>query len=250
MSRISPRTRDVLEVIVGYGLILIVIWTPNPLQRILYWITVAAVLSPHSAAPRKPEDTGPWKERSGHFHSGSPCVAFALSALAVWVAFRLHTLHSLFGQAPLFSHVWGYVVWALMQQFLLQSYFLSRLLRLVPRPLAGGRDRGVAIRPRPHPQSGTYSSYAGLGSLFLSVFVRYRNLYTLGLAHGILGICLAITIPDHVHRHMRVGLGYLHYHQRMATMKSQRSSAPQTVSTVACVIADAAIRRSARQARP
>jgi membrane protease YdiL (CAAX protease family) len=130
------------------------------------------------------------------------------------VSFRLHTLHSLFGQAPLFSHVWGYLVWALMQQFLLQSYFLSRMLRLVP-----GRWQAVALVALlfalahiPNPVLTVLTLV--WGTLSCVFFLRYRNLYTLALAHGILGICLAITIPDQVHRHMRVGLGYLHYHQR------------------------------------
>jgi membrane protease YdiL (CAAX protease family) len=48
------------------------------------------------------------------------------------------------------------------------------------------------------------------------LFLRYRNVYTIGIAHGILGICFAITVPDRFHHHMRVGLGYLHYHQRLS----------------------------------
>jgi membrane protease YdiL (CAAX protease family) len=43
------------------------------------------------------------------------------------------------------------------------------------------------------------------------VFLRYRNLYPLALAHAILGITLAITIPGPVIHNMRVGLGYLTY---------------------------------------
>ncbi len=213
MSRVSLRTRDLLEIIVGYGLILTVIWTPNPLQRILYWITVATILS-LTLLRREDLKTLGLGTTGLVLSLWIPVLAFALSALAVWVSFRLHTLHSLFGQAPLFSHVWGYLVWALMQQFLLQSYFLSRMLRLVP-----GRWQAVALVALlfalahiPNPVLTVLTLVWGtLSCLF---FLRYRNLYTLALAHGILGICLAITIPDHVHRHMRVGLGYLHYHQR------------------------------------
>ena len=213
MSRISPRTRDLLEIIVGYGLILTVIWTPNPLQRILYWITVATILS-LTLLRRENLKTLGLGTTGLVFSLWIPVLAFPLSALAVWVSFRLHTLHSLFGQAPLFSHVWGYLVWALMQQFLLQSYFLSRMLRLVPGrwPAVGLVALLFALAHIPNPVLTVLTLVWGtLSCLF---FLRYRNLYTLALAHGILGICLAITIPDQVHRHMRVGLGYLHYHQR------------------------------------
>ena len=43
------------------------------------------------------------------------------------------------------------------------------------------------------------------------LFLRYRNLYPLALAHAILGIAIAITIPGPVDHNMRVGLGYLTY---------------------------------------
>jgi hypothetical protein len=33
----------------------------------------------------------------------------------------------------------------------------------------------------------------------------------LGLAQGLLGLCFAICIPDALHHHLRVGLGYLRY---------------------------------------
>ena len=44
-------------------------------------------------------------------------------------------------------------------------------------------------------------------------FLRYRNLYTLAIAHAILGITLAITVPGPVIHNMRLGLGYLTYAQ-------------------------------------
>ena len=78
-------------------------------------------------------------------------------------------------------------------------------------------------------------------------FLRYRNLYALGLAHGILGLCVAITVPDALHHHMRVGLGYLRYRP---PHHLHRSSAPHSVSTQAWVMEEAAILRSERQARP
>src|SRR5271163_4927641 len=38
------KRRDLWEVSVGYGLILLVIWTPNPWQRPLYWVAAAFIL--------------------------------------------------------------------------------------------------------------------------------------------------------------------------------------------------------------
>jgi len=41
-------------------------------------------------------------------------------------------LHPLHGSTPLVFHGGGYIVWALMQQFILQDFFLLRLLRILP----------------------------------------------------------------------------------------------------------------------
>jgi membrane protease YdiL (CAAX protease family) len=49
------------------------------------------------------------------------------------------------------------------------------------------------------------------GIVSCTLFLRHRNLYALGLVHGILGLCVAISVPDVVTHHMMVGLGYLHY---------------------------------------
>lgn len=201
--------------ILGYSLILAVIWIPNPLQRVLYWITLATILLITLLRREDLKTLG--LGTTGLLASlWIVCLALVLAAIAVWAASRLHTLHSLFGQAPLFAHVWGYLIWALMQQFLIQSYFLARFLRLTAR-----RWQAVALTALlfslahiPNPLLTVLTLLWGAISCLF--FLRYRNLYTLGVAHGILGLCLAVTVPDHIHRHMRVGLGYLRYHQRPA----------------------------------
>ncbi len=78
-------------------------------------------------------------------------------------------------------------------------------------------------------------------------FLRYRNLFTLGMAHAILGVCVAITVPATVQHNMRVGLGYLRYRPHGGHHLNQMD---HKVSTVAWVTAEAPTRRSWRQARP
>ena len=87
------------------------------------------------------------------------------------------------------------------------------------------------------------------GAISCLLFLRYRNIYALGLAHGILGLCVAITVPNALHRHMRVGLGYLQYYRhhrpdRPVSHPIQRSHNDQSVSTEAWVTAEAPTRRS------
>jgi hypothetical protein len=50
------------------------------------------------------------------------------------------------------------------------------------------------------------------GAFSCALFRRYHNLYVLGLAQGLLGLCFAVCVPDSLHHHLRVGLGYLRYH--------------------------------------
>jgi membrane protease YdiL (CAAX protease family) len=209
----SFRSRDLLEILIAYGLILAVIWTPNPLQRVLYWTTFAIILV--ITLLRRDSLTNLGLSTKGFTQSlWIVGAAVVVATLAAALAFRLHTLHSLFGQAPLISHVWGYFVWALMQQFLLQGFFLPRFLRLVSRPWQAVTLVALLFAAAHIPNPLLTAVTLVWGACSCLFFLRYRNLYTLGLAHGILGICFAVTVPDHVHHHMRVGLGYLHYHQR------------------------------------
>jgi len=211
----SSRARDVFEIVLAYGLILAVIWTPNPLQRVLYWTAFATIV----VITVLRRDSLTTLGLSGRGFVSSLWIvgaALVLAAGAVWLAFRSQTLHSLFGQAPLFAHVWGYFVWAVMQQFLLQSYFLTRFLRLVSRPWQAVVPVAVLFAAAHIPNPLLTAATLVWGFCSCALFLRYGNLYTLGIAHCILGMCFAVTVPDHVHHHMRVGLGYLHYHQHVS----------------------------------
>ncbi len=81
----------------------------------------------------------------------------------------------------------------------------------------------------------------GIASCLL--FLRYRNIYALGIAHGILGLCVAVIVPQSLQHHMRVGIGYYRYHPTHSR-GDHRSQTDHTVSTEAWVMAEAATRRS------
>jgi membrane protease YdiL (CAAX protease family) len=212
-DRIRNR-RDLAELVVGYLLILTVIWTPNPAQRVFYWITLAVLIL--ITVRRRESAAVLGLQRAGFLPSlWVVGVAVLLAASAVFMAQRIHTLHSHFGRVALDFHFSGYILWAFVQQFLLQDFFLLRLLRLTSnRSLAvvlAALLFSVAHIPNPILVALTFL----WGTIACALFLRYRNLYTLGIAHAILGVCVAITVPNHIQRHMRVGLGYLHYHPPM-----------------------------------
>ncbi|MGC1783291.1 MAG: CPBP family intramembrane glutamic endopeptidase [Acidobacteriaceae bacterium] len=235
----SRKRRDWVELCIGYGLILLVIWTPRPLQTVLYYTTIVVLFIIF------------WTSFEGWAAMGLGAanflrslwivgVALLLVAIAVLIAVRLHTLRAPDGALPFLKRYGGYAVWSLVQQILLLDFFLLRFLRLLPtKKSAVIATAGVfALAHLPNPILSAPTLLWGIVACLL--FLRYRNLYPLAMAHAIFGICIAITVPGPVSHNMRVGLGYLQYRPRHP---HQRSHSDHMVSTHAWVMADAPTRR-------
>jgi hypothetical protein len=261
MSRPEPgRTRDLAELIFGYGLIVAILWTPEPLQRILSPIALVATFlivivrrsqNLHSARSSKLAKDARQESnlQKGARQENAPQendalgfgwrglipslwilpAAIALAALSIFIAAKIGTLHSLYKGN--FKHVAGYLLWTTYQQFLLQDYFMPRALRLLSIHLASSEVVSIKVVPLKAVSSETAAvaltavlfSLAHLPNLVLTaatlvwgavscvLFRRYRNLYALGVAQCLLGLCFAVCVPDALNHHLRVGLGYLRY---------------------------------------
>ncbi len=229
-TRRSKR-RDLIELAVAFGLILIVIWTPRPWQGYFWVITAATVLSLIAASFDGFHALG---LRTRNLVQSLWVVGAALlcAGCAVLAAARLHTLHGPTQLRPLVQSYWPYVLSSMLQQLLLQGFFLARLTRLIPRPhyavLAAAALFAVAHLPNPILTVLTMV----WGSLACYLFMQYRNLYTLAVAHAILGITISLAIPGPMIRNMRVGLGYLLYTHH-AKPPVHRNHSDQIASTVA-----------------
>jgi membrane protease YdiL (CAAX protease family) len=111
---------------------------------------------------------------------------------------------------PSFHLVWQYVAWALIQEFLLQSFFFTRCEELFGSSAAVWVAATLfASAHLPSPILTTFTLAGGL--FFCEMFRRYCSIYPIGIVHGMLGLTLALTIPDSLLHHMRVGIGYLSY---------------------------------------
>jgi hypothetical protein len=202
--------RDAVELTVGYALIIATLWTPRPAQRWLYWAAILWIAgSTWISFPG-------WRAmgfRKKGFVRGLWVTAAALGvAIAAHLAaIHLHTLRQPYGAREWLLMFGGYTVWSFVQQFLLQGYFLYRLLRLLPRRewAAIAAATIFAAAHIPNPVLTPLTLVWGLCACF--AFLRTHNIYPLAIAHAILGITLAVTVPGPVVRNMRVGLGYLHY---------------------------------------
>jgi hypothetical protein len=235
----ARKRRDWIELCLGYGLILAVIWTPRPLQTVLYFATIAVLLAMFG---RSFEGWTAMGLRATNLLRSFWIVGVALllASIAVLFAIRLNTLHVPDGPVLFLKTYWGYAVWSFVQQILLLDFFLLRFLRLLPeKKSAVAATAGIfALAHVPNPILTSLTLLWGLGACLL--FLRYRNIYPLAIAHAIFGICIAITVPGPVTHNMRVGLGYLQY-RRYA--HHHRSQMDHIVSTHAWVIAEAPTRR-------
>ena len=106
---------------------------------------------------------------------------------------------------------WQYAVWALMQQFALESFFYLRMESL----LEGKRAVLVTaiLFSTVHVPSPVLVIATLLGGLFFcEMFRRYRTIVPLGIVHALLGLTIAASVSDRLLHHMRVGIGYLAFH--------------------------------------
>lgn len=207
----SPKRLFLLaELAAGYLLITVTIWTPNPAQRILFWISAAWFFISAVFSKLRGEPLGfkrPPLPMTIAVISLTLLIAVSAGAIAAWAG----TLHGLFGvRAPLL-HASGYLLWSLVQQYIQQSFFFARFERLVAKGMVASFITAVlfGLAHLPNPVL-TPVTFAG-GWILSELFRRYRSLYPLAVAHGLIGLTIAVSVPDAIHHHMRVGLGYLRY---------------------------------------
>ena len=202
------RARDLTELILGYGLIVGIIWTPERLQRFLSPIALLFTLSVVLARRQSRNDLGlGWRGLVPSLWILPAAVA--LAALSIFAAAKVRTLHPLY--KPDVAHISGYVLWTIYQQFLLQDYFMDRILRMVSNEATAVTLAGSLFAAAHLPNLVLTVATLVWGIVSCALFRRYRNLWALGLAQGLLGLCFAVCVPDALHHHLRVGLGYLRY---------------------------------------
>jgi Type II CAAX prenyl endopeptidase Rce1-like len=139
-------------------------------------------------------------------------LAFVVCAATIGLAIWFGTFTPLYGRRPVYWHAIFYAIWALEQQFILNSFFYKRF-----ESLLGNTTLTVAVTaalfafvhlPNPVLMPATFLG----GLLFVEAFRRWRNIYPLAIAHAMFGLTLAVTFPDHWIRHMRVGLAFFTFH--------------------------------------
>jgi Type II CAAX prenyl endopeptidase Rce1-like len=209
----STGQRDwlvLLQVSTGYALIMATVWTVKTTQRWFFWISAAWFLAWALITA--------WKKirRGVKLPSAKVAALLVLAGALVAGSFMtlaaaLGTLHGLFGRKDPVLHAGSYMVWAIIQQIIQQTFFLTRFEQLTQSGLRASLIAaslfGLAHLPNPVLAPVTLAG----GWLMSELYLRYRTVLPLGIAHGLVGMAIAVSVPDHIQHHMRVGLSYLLY---------------------------------------
>lgn len=210
--RSQASLRPLAELAIGFSAIMVALWLPTHEQLIFGPIALLAPLA--LVLWQRPTFSQLGLDWRGFVSSLwiLPAAA-AIASAGILIARASGTLHELL--KPDLSHVGGYVLWTIYQQFLLQDYFMPRLTRLLNTEAAIAFAAvlfAMAHLPNVVLTVGTLA----WGAVSCALFRRYRSLVVLGIAQGILGLSFAMCVPDSYLHHMRVGLGYWQYHPPVA----------------------------------
>lgn len=200
------------EIVAVYGIIEAAVWTEGVARWQWFAFTLAVVLVigfyrrdlwPRLGLGRRGLAESLWVIPA----------AGGLSLAILSASYLAGTIHTPFAPPLWYFALSSYLLWTLQQQYLLQSFFLTRFESL----LGGGRAVlaatllfSFAHLPNPILVPATFA----MALVFCSLFRKYRNIYALSVAHAMLGLALAAAVPETATRHMRVGIGYLHYISR------------------------------------
>lgn len=187
------------------------LWTAGEVQIAFIGLTVALAAAWVLSEPRFWPDLGldPQSIRRGWWIVP---IGAAIGGLILLAAWRWHTLRLPTDEPSVYLNVLLYLFWALMQQFLVQSFFFLRLEQL----LRGGRRAVIAtalLFASAHIPNPVLMPVTLAGGLILcELFRRYRTICPLAVAQVLVALPLAISVPQPVLHNMRVGIGYVCYH--------------------------------------
>jgi hypothetical protein len=202
----SERTRGAgwlagLEAAVVFSLILVYIWR----LRFRYpysWIAILGlVLASHWLRHEGPATLGfRWNSR------GFAAIWVALASLAIALVsggMVFHTIRDVSWQGAVASLLL-YSIWGLVQQYLLNGYFLNRFSAFAPAGLAP-LLAAIAFSLVHLPNWFLMIVALPGGYICARIYLAHRNLYILGAAHGIVGFLIYLTVPDTISHHLYVG---------------------------------------------
>jgi Kef-type K+ transport system membrane component KefB len=140
--------------------------------------------------------------------NGSARLALAVATIAmalVAIGLIFHTIRDVSWQGAVSSLVL-YCLWGLFQQYVLNGYFVNRFSEFLPRrPQAVAALAGLCFSLAHTPNWFLMAIALAGGTLCAKIYLKYRNLYFLGMAHGVVGFLIYLVAPDSISHHLYVG---------------------------------------------
>jgi len=196
----------VAETAAGFALIMLYIWRLRFTAPRAWIFILSFFLLSHIVRGERTASLGfRWSNFRECMESMAPAVLLiALSLMACGVF--LETVRPISPEYG-FMCLLAYCPWGIFQQYLLNGYIANRLsavssARRVPL-LAAALFAGAHL-PNWFLMLVTFAA----GYVSTKIFMRYRNLYFLGLAHAVIGTLLFVVIPDSISHHLTVGPGF------------------------------------------
>lgn len=211
IARPSQKTRDLAEAALAFLMIESALWTTGPVQRVL---TVAAAAVIFTLARESRWTAQEMGFRGLRGRSSLLVVAIGLTVAGLIIALGLWsgTLHGEFSTKDIFRSV-GYGIWAIVQEFIVMGFLFTRFEAVYGNRWAVALSAGLfGIAHVPNPVLMPVTLIGGL--VLCEIYRRTRNLVPLGIVHWLIGVAIAVSIPETVLHRMRVGLGYLLYQAR------------------------------------
>lgn|GEM_PF-549319 len=237
MKHAQREWGSLYEVVSAFMMIMLYIWWLR-LSDTWTWVLILVPIVASNFVHRE----GP--QRLGLWWSQFRAAAFPVLAWTAVVAAAVLATAALAGsfrrgtaRQALVNVVW-YVLWGLVQQYLLNGFFVNRLAAFAEPPTKPGTPCSEAPRARalssarPGAANGAFAHRVALAAaalfsvvhlpnwfLMLATFVggyvcarvylRFRSLYALAIAHGVIGFVLFLAVPDSVSAHFLVGPRYV-----------------------------------------
>jgi membrane protease YdiL (CAAX protease family) len=198
-----PRWR-LLEPAAVFLMIMLYIWWLRSGHQTYGPVIFLCILFSHVCHGEAPEQLGfRWKNFLACLTAFAPVLLFlTLSLLAAGIL--LQTRRELDLERGVLGFI-GYCMWGLFQQYLLNGYFVNRLAPLWDRASHGAAAAAACFACAHTPNWFLMIVGFVAGYCCARIYLRYRNLYFLGLAHGAIGSLLYLVVPDAISHHLCVG---------------------------------------------
>ena len=223
-----PRWIHAMEAGTFFLFLLLYIWYFQARYRSSWIVLVVMLIASHLVHGERPRTLGVRWEGFAECVRRYGLSILATAAAGVLIGVALDTVRPV-PPGQVLAVLLGYSWWALVQQYLLNGFFVTRLSaafderrQFLVAPLAGMLFAAAHV-----PNVVLVEVTLVTGVLAALIYRRYRNLLFLAVAHALIGTTLWLVVPDSVSHHLRVGPGmsrHRHHGARSASMRDARSA--------------------------